>query len=182
MIVLGVDPGTTHSGWVVLRAEPGESVTVLESSKETDNFECLRLFGERLREHSGLHVAVETMTNYGQGFGMSAIQACIWVGRFTQYFCDRGTPVTHLERQDHVYMTLLGVRRGGNNSAIRKALIAMVGEPGTKKNPGPTYGLASHAWSALAIAVTYERLFSRGLIQLPETSSKNTREDDSNEQ
>jgi hypothetical protein len=35
---------------------------------------------------------------------------------------------------------------------IRQALIDKYGAPGTKKNPGPTYGVSSHLWSALAIA------------------------------
>jgi len=39
---------------------------------------------------------------------------------------------------------------------IRQALIDRLGDPGTKKNPGPTYGVKSHAWSALAVAVTAE--------------------------
>ncbi|MGH7470493.1 MAG: hypothetical protein ACRENP_21315 [Longimicrobiales bacterium] len=37
---------------------------------------------------------------------------------------------------------------------IRQALIDLLGAPGTKKNPGPTYGISGDAWSALAIAVT----------------------------
>ena len=37
---------------------------------------------------------------------------------------------------------------------IRQALIDRLGPPGTKKAPGPTYGVTSHAWPALAIAVT----------------------------
>jgi hypothetical protein len=36
---------------------------------------------------------------------------------------------------------------------IRQALLTMVGPQGTKDNQGPTYGLKSHTWSALAVAV-----------------------------
>lgn len=37
---------------------------------------------------------------------------------------------------------------------IRMALIDRYGEPGTKKAPGPLFGISGHLWSALAVAVT----------------------------
>ena len=36
---------------------------------------------------------------------------------------------------------------------VRQALIDLIGEQGTKKNKGPTYGISSHSWAALAVAV-----------------------------
>jgi hypothetical protein len=36
---------------------------------------------------------------------------------------------------------------------VRQALIDRLGPQGTKKNPGPTYGMRSHLWAALAVAV-----------------------------
>ncbi len=41
---------------------------------------------------------------------------------------------------------------------MREALIHRFGEQGSKKAPGPTYGIASHVWAALAVAVTYSDL------------------------
>jgi len=45
----------------------------------------------------------------------------------------------------------------GTNKAkdanVRQALIDCLGPPGTKKSPGPTYGIKSHLWAALALAV-----------------------------
>jgi hypothetical protein len=37
---------------------------------------------------------------------------------------------------------------------IRQALLDRFGPVGTKKAPGPLYGVKSHIWSALAVAVT----------------------------
>jgi len=37
---------------------------------------------------------------------------------------------------------------------IRQALIDKLGPVGTKKSPGPLWGVKSHIWSALAVAVT----------------------------
>jgi len=47
-----------------------------------------------------------------------------------------------------------------NDSNIRQALIDRFGPGrekaiGTKKNPGPLYGIKKDLWSALAVAVTY---------------------------
>jgi len=36
---------------------------------------------------------------------------------------------------------------------IRQALLDLIGPQGTKKTPGPTYGIKSHTWAALAVAV-----------------------------
>jgi hypothetical protein len=36
---------------------------------------------------------------------------------------------------------------------VRQALIDRLGPQGTKKNPGPTYGMRSHLWAALAVGV-----------------------------
>jgi hypothetical protein len=36
---------------------------------------------------------------------------------------------------------------------IRQALIDKIGPQGTKAQPGPTYGIKSHSWAALAVAV-----------------------------
>jgi hypothetical protein len=36
---------------------------------------------------------------------------------------------------------------------VRQALLDRLGPQGTKKAPGPTYGVKSHEWAALAVAV-----------------------------
>ena len=45
---------------------------------------------------------------------------------------------------------------------IRQALIDRFGGKekaiGLKKTPGPLYGISSHAWAALALAITYSDL------------------------
>jgi hypothetical protein len=54
-------------------------------------------------------------------------------------------------------------QRRAKDQNIRQALIDRLGPPGTKKNPGPTYGVTSHMWSALAVAVTaHDKLKEQG--------------------
>ena len=48
--------------------------------------------------------------------------------------------------------------KGNRDSLVRQRLIEMFGGDrasavGTKAKPGPLYGVASHAWAALAVAV-----------------------------
>jgi hypothetical protein len=42
------------------------------------------------------------------------------------------------------------------DSNIRQALIDKLGPVGTKAAPGPLYGVKSHAWAAVAVAVTVQ--------------------------
>jgi hypothetical protein len=50
------------------------------------------------------------------------------------------------------------VEGAANDAAVRDALLQLWGGKveamGSKKAPGPLYGMASHRWSALAVAVT----------------------------
>jgi hypothetical protein len=52
-----------------------------------------------------------------------------------------------------VKMHLCGNQQAKDKN-IRQALLDKVGPVGVKKTPGPCYGVKSHAWSALAVAVT----------------------------
>jgi hypothetical protein len=52
-----------------------------------------------------------------------------------------------------VKMFLCGSNRAKDGN-IRQALLDLVGPQGTKKAPGPTYGLRGDEWAALAVAVT----------------------------
>ena len=63
----------------------------------------------------------------------------------------RPQPITLCYRKD-IKLHLCGTTKARDPN-VRQALIDRLGKPGTKKNPGPTYGVSSHAWSALAVAV-----------------------------
>jgi hypothetical protein len=57
-----------------------------------------------------------------------------------------------IPRRD-VKLTLCGSARAKDTN-IRQALIDALGEVGTKKNPGPLYGVSGHYWAALGVAYT----------------------------
>jgi hypothetical protein len=95
------------------------------------------------------HFVIEKIACMGMAVGEDVFETVFWSGRFCQasWSFDR---VTRAEAKMH----LCGSMRA-KDANIRQALIDKLGPQGTKKNPGPTYGISKHLWSALAVAVTY---------------------------
>ncbi|NII07239.1 hypothetical protein HBF25_12680 [Luteibacter anthropi] len=96
-------------------------------------------------------VAIEMIASYGMPVGAEVFETVRWIGRFQQA-CRDPEAVRLIYRKD-VKMHLCGTPRA-KDANIRQALIDKLGAPGTKKSPGPTYGVKSHAWAALGVAVT----------------------------
>jgi hypothetical protein len=78
--------------------------------------------------------------------GAEVFTTCRWIGRFEER-CK--TPVKLVFRKD-VKMHLCGTPRAKDGN-IRQSLIDKHGIVGTKKNPGPLFGVSSHIWAALAV-------------------------------
>jgi len=91
------------------------------------------------------------VASYGMPVGKEVFETCVWIGRFMQVWHDPDA-VRLIYRRD-VKLHLCGSARAKDGN-IRQALIDKLGPQGTKKAPGPTYGVKSHAWAALALAVT----------------------------
>lgn len=97
------------------------------------------------------HVACEMIASYGMAVGATVFETCVEIGRFWEC-CYRET-FHRIYRKD-VKMHLCGSMRA-KDSNIRQALIDRFGAPGTKANPGLTYGLKKDLWAAFAVAVTW---------------------------
>jgi hypothetical protein len=69
---------------------------------------------------------------------------------------DRPPEVRLVYRKD-VKLLLCGSPRA-KDANIRQALLDLLGPQGTKAKPGPTYGVKSHAWAALGVAVTAQAM------------------------
>ncbi|MGA0608852.1 hypothetical protein [Caldimonas sp. KR1-144] len=140
--ILAIDPGTTESGWC--RYGLGK---VIESGVEPNDAMLTRLY-----QRVGFDLlAIEMVASYGMAVGREVFETCVWIGRFQQQFAEPGK-VRLVYRKD-VKLHLCGSPRA-KDSNIRQALIDRLGAPGTKRAPGGTYGVKSHAWPALAVAVT----------------------------
>jgi hypothetical protein len=146
--LLSIDPGTDKSGWVIL--EDGR----VSSSDVSPNAGVLELVS-RWKEG----IAIEMIAGMGMAVGQTTFDTCVWIGRFQQaYF--QPDAVQFVYRRD-VKLHLCGNSRAKDPN-IRQALLDMfprtgggkTPQVGTKAMPGPLYGVSSHAWSALAVAVT----------------------------
>ena len=152
MRLLAIDPGTTESAWVLL-----DGGLPLACGQEDNAHVLRRLY----QEFPGTHpLAIEMPRARGQPAGNDLFDTLVWIGRFTEAWMAKGTPHTVAvpSRQEIVYH-LCGVRNVPRaDAAIRQILIDRYGPGkdkalGTKKHPGPLYGVKRDIWQALAVGV-----------------------------
>jgi len=98
-------------------------------------------------------VAIEMVASYGMAVGAPVFETCVQIGRFIEVAGPEAAGTVHLVFQKQTRMHLCGSMRAKETN-IRQALLDRFGPVGTKKAPGPLYGVKSHIWSALAVAVT----------------------------
>lgn len=142
-MILAIDPGTTESGWALLT-----SAGKVANSGVLQNADMLQFL--QLRPECDT-LAVEMIASYGMAVGREVFETCVWIGRFVQAW--HAPAAVRLVYRRDVKLHLCGSAKAKDPN-IRQALLDLIGPQGTKKVPGPTYGVRSHAWAALAVAVT----------------------------
>ncbi len=161
MIILAIDPGSTESGFVLM-----SNMKILDKGKI--NNDGLLLYIECCNYDI---LAIEMIASYGMAVGQSVFDTCRWIGRFDQMSVVRKKKVESIFRKRNQpekglesvcqYICKNGKARDSN---IRQAIIDMYPETGggkipqigTKKEPGPLYGVSKDIWSAIAVALTYQ--------------------------
>lgn len=139
-LILAIDPGTLQSGFVRFDGRRVHASGVVSNAK------LLRMVAESEDDL----LAIEKIEAMGMAVGAEVFETVHWSGRFLQAWRDPDQVRRITRRQ--VKLGLCGSVRAKDPN-VRQALIDMLGEPGTKQRQGPTYGVSSHAWSALAVAV-----------------------------
>lgn len=145
--MLALDPGTEQSGWCMFDIDRVTNSGVMANS---ELLAYLRS-GAPFAYDSETVLAIEMVASYGMPVGREVFETVRWIGRFQQAWHDPEA-VRLIYRRD-VKLHLCGSAKA-KDANIRQALIDKLGPVGTKKAPGPLYGVKSHAWSALAVAVT----------------------------
>lgn len=153
MIVLAIDPGTERSALVgydgtrVLHAETQLNDAVID----------------RLKIYAGPTSSVlvlEDIQSYGMAVGVETFRTVFWSGRFAQAWIMRTPDAQYalLGRREIKQHLCYSARATDAN--IRQAIYDRFGPGkekavGTKKAPGPLYGVVGHEMAALAVALTW---------------------------
>jgi hypothetical protein len=169
--IIAIDPGPDTSGIVILKFEkwPPSVVMAMRDAKLDD----IRKF---ITEYGIDTVIVEWLTSYGSVVGRTVLDTARIVGRVQEMAFGLGCIFGKMTRPD-VGLELCQTKRakGANLSeAIReiyhnaKLDIGGGSDPcrGTKKEPGPLYGIAlgEHEGSALAVGLAWLRTKLEGRL------------------
>lgn len=146
MIYLGIDPGPVESAFVWWDAE-AERVVRLESipAFRITTFTMKGL----LREVD--YVSMEWIECFGMPVGQETFRTVAGIGWFASLMADEHRPLRLVPRRA-VKMHLCNSMKA-KDANVRQALIDRFGPVGTKKRPGRLYGVATHYWAALGVAV-----------------------------
>lgn len=139
--IFAIDPGTHESGYVLYDNKGG----VIGSGVVSNEYLL-----HKIRENTTADVlAIEKIVNYGRAVGQETFDTCVWMGRMQQCWPvpEEVVFVPRLQVKKE-----LGLKGNATDAMVNARLREVVGEKGTKAKPGPTYGVKSHAWSALGVA------------------------------
>lgn len=149
--LLSIDPGPTESGWCVMA-----SGQVL-SSGVYPNDDMLAM----VAAHLHAELAIEMIASYGMPVGREVFETCLWIGRFVQAW--HSPDLVRLVYRKDVKMHLCGTTQA-KDANVRQAIIDLyppsgggaTPQIGIKAKPGPLYGVSSHAWPAIGVALTVQ--------------------------
>ncbi len=164
MIVIGLDPGTEHSALVAFNGVTVVSKEVLNNALVVDRLENDNIgtffqrseWGQAEMIHERTVLVIEQIESFGMAVGREVFETVFWTGRFAHAWSPR--PFDRMPRRI-VKQHLCHTARA-TDANIRQALIDRFG-PSTEKAigkraaPGPLFGIKSHEWAALAVAVTW---------------------------
>lgn len=156
MRILAIDPGPNASaclGW------DGEKVFNIGMFDNEEILNSTPFFGQMYDL-----ITIEMIASYGMGVGKEVFETCVWIGRFIERCQSLACPfklVYRLQIKTHLCHSARA-----KDSNIRQAIIDRFGGKdkaiGKKANPGPLWGVKSHLWAALALALFTQDLQGSG--------------------
>lgn len=155
MKLVAVDPGNEKSAYVVME---GKSILDFGHVENADLVNRLR----RNMPDAKL-LAIEMVASYGMPVGETTFETVLWIGRFIQVWDGDHVKVYRKRRGEceSVGMHLCKSTRA-KDANIRQAIIdryepsggGKVPQVGTKKQPGPLFGVSTHIWAAIGVGIT----------------------------
>lgn len=149
MIIVAIDPGFRQSAIVSFDGERVVDYEIVDNEVVLTRLESLKAF-------PNLRLVIEQISMGGMIAGAEVFETCFWSGRFAEMWSPQRWD--RIKRKD-VKLHLCGNVRA-KDSNVRQALLDRFGPGreiaiGTVKKQGPLYGISSHCWAALAVAVTW---------------------------
>lgn len=154
MKILGIDPGTTESGWVIYDTENHSIINNGIWDNEKVLYSISVFYFDVL--------SIEMVASYGMPVGKETFETVYWIGRFCEGANVTGRQYFRYYKKTDINPAIC-FNSNVKDAMIRRALLDMFPktgggkEPsiGTKKQPGALYGINSHMFPALAVALTH---------------------------
>jgi hypothetical protein len=146
MNILAIDPGPEQSSWVVW-----DGTKVLHKMHSANE----EILASVIPSSTDASMAIEMIAPMGKNVGAEIFETCWWIGRF----CQAWSPRTFVRIKRGEVKHHLGLSARGKDSDVRARIIQLFGGQdaiGSIHRPGPLYGVTTHMWSALAVALTAE--------------------------
>jgi hypothetical protein len=157
MQILALDPGPEQTGWVLFDGESVRDCGVMKNADMLSRVQAPWLPWPTPSDRPEL--AIEMIASYGMPVGREVFETCVWIGRFVQAW--HSPDAVRLVYRRDVKLHLCGSSKAKDPN-VRQALLDLfprtgggaTPQVGTKSQPGPLYGVSTHAWPALGVAIT----------------------------
>jgi hypothetical protein len=158
-VILGLDPGPETSGVVVVTNTYPPRVKGAWAALPIDKISI---------PPDASHVIIEWLSSYGTIVGDDTFMTALHAGMIKERAEKQGIQAHLLKRPDaaHELTGHRGAKDKQTKAAIREIyhdanMLTGGGSDkskGTKKQPGPLYGVSSHSWDALAVIIAWLRI------------------------
>lgn len=160
MMLLAIDPGEKTSGVVLFDRDKWR---VIESRNSPNEHLAIviaagyMIGADDVTRYEFESVVCEKPMPMGQPLSGNLVETTLWCGAFwwAAMFC---TP-WHWITRNQVKVAICGRCKGIKDAHVLTGVQERFGGrekcKGTKKQPGPCYGVSSHAWQALAACVAW---------------------------
>jgi len=186
-LIVGIDPGSTSSGVVIFDVDFFKIVLAEEFNNEQllkvlrgfpYNIEVESKFIFDIRDMEDLYI--EDIEGMGLSVGRSVFETAKWIGRFSEAYekCTNRKSIEVFRSDEKIILCgtrtyvnpVNGKRKSVGDKQIRASLIerfdpvggGKIPQIGTKKNPGPLYGVKGHCWQALSVLITGIEISKKG--------------------
>lgn len=156
-VIIGIDPGTTKTGWVAM---DDKTMEILDKGV-TPNLEFLKdTFPEFFMTKLDVKVGIEMIASQGMAVGKTTFETCVFIGCLVEKMRLIWCEFPKLVYRKDVKIHLCNSMRA-KDANIRQALLdkypatggGKTPQIGTKSQQGMLYGMNSHMWPALGVAM-----------------------------